>query len=121
MVFLSKVFFANFKSANHVRFLQELKTLDPEEPFITPLLPVSQCSFIIPNAALLCAAWPSHPLMATVLRWAFPGVSVSSPPRRRFSFLNFAQRSKGSLTSINLEATRPRAAAMRRNEGQTCS
>jgi len=32
MVFLSKVFLLNFKSANHVRFLQELKTLNPEEP-----------------------------------------------------------------------------------------
>jgi len=32
MVFLSKPFVANFKSANHVRFLQELKTLGSEEP-----------------------------------------------------------------------------------------
>ena len=32
MVFLSKPFDANFKSANHVRFLQELKTLGSEEP-----------------------------------------------------------------------------------------
>src|SRR5437899_2679701 len=36
MVFLSKSFVANFKSANHVRFLQELKTLGSEEPELYP-------------------------------------------------------------------------------------
>jgi len=42
MVFLSKVVFANFKSANHVRFFQDNNTLNPEEPKKSSTFLISQ-------------------------------------------------------------------------------